>query len=201
MIKMVNHENTNDSSHLHLDAMLYLLKDPSLDRDAFEARLENDSQLAEILSESVTTFRSLESLKSFTHHPVQHIPASCNHHNRHLSWNLATSIAASIGFIGLLSWMVFETNRIQPIELASSPQNATTLKSIVSAWSDLQLESESISGSNTDSINSPTYSEEELTLTTQEPFSQKDVPEWLVMATAASLENSIDVNDSKVLLQ
>jgi hypothetical protein len=97
--------------------------------------------------------------------------------------------------------MVFETNRIRPIELASSPQNATTLKSIVSAWSDLQLESESISGSNTDSINSPTYSEEELTLTTQEPFSQKDVPEWLVMATAASLENSIDVNDSKVLLQ
>jgi len=206
---MVNHENTNDNSHLHLDAMLYLLEDPSLDRDAFEARLENDSQLAEILAESVITFQSLESLKSFTHHPVQHIPAPCNHrtnrHNRHPSWNLATSIAASIGFIGLLSWMVFETNRIQPVELASAPQNATALKSIVSAWSDLRLDSESTLGSRVDplddSFDNPNYSEEELALVIHEPFSQKDVPEWLVMATLASLENSIDANDSKVLLQ
>ena len=52
-----------------------------------------------------------------------------------------------------------------------------------------------------DSLDSPTYSEEELALVIQEPFSQKDVPEWLVMATVASLENSIDANDSKVLLQ
>jgi len=203
---MVNHENTNDNSHLHLDAMLYLLEDPSLDRDAFEARLENDSQLAEILAESVTTFKSL---KSLTHHSVQHISATCNHrtkrHNRHPSWSLATSIAASIGFIGLLSWMVFETNRIQPIELASLPQNSVALRNVVCAWSDLQLDSESTLGSSgdslNDSLNGPTYSEEELALVTHEPFSQKDVPEWLVMATAASLENSIDANDSKVLLQ
>ena len=212
MIKMVNHENTNDNSHLHLDAMLYLLEDPSLDRDVFEARLENDSQLAEILSESVTTFQSLESLKSvksFTHHPVQHIPAPCNHrtnqHNTYSSWNLATSIAASIGFSGLLSWMIFKTNRIQPVELASLPQNSVALRNVVSAWSDLQLDSESTLGTNgdplNDSLNDPNYSEEELALVTQEPFSQKDVPEWLVMATLASLENSIDANDSKVLLQ
>jgi len=216
---MVNHENTNDNSHLHLDAMLYLLEDPSLDRDAFEARLENDSQLAEILSESVTTFQSLESfeslksVKSFTHHPVQHIPAPCNHrtnrHNRHPSWNLATSIAASIGFIGLLSWMIFETNRIQSVELASSPQNSVALRNVVSAWSDLQLDSDSALGTKgyplndslNDSLNDPNYSEEELALVTHEPFSQKDVPEWLVMATAASLGNNIDANDSKVLLQ
>jgi len=209
MIKIVNHENTSDNSNLHLEAMLYLLEDPSLDRDAFEVRLENDSQLAEILSESVTTFQSLESLKSFTQHPVQHIPAPCNHrtnhHNRHPSWSLATSIAASIGFVGFLSWMIFKTNRIQPIELASLPQNSVALRNVVSAWSDLQLDSESTLGTNgdplNDSLNDPTYSEEELALVTQEPFSQKDVPEWLVMATAASLENSIDANDSKVLLQ
>ena len=48
-------------SQMHLEAMLYLLDDSALDRDAFEARLSNDFQLGEILAKAVGTFHNLRS--------------------------------------------------------------------------------------------------------------------------------------------
>jgi hypothetical protein len=206
--------NTNDDTQLHLEAMLYLLEDPALDRDAFEARLENDVRLAEVLSESVTMFQSLKSLEFSSaesnsreadpvtvYHPIPQASESSRTRGSHRSWNLSTCIAASIGFIGFLSWMIFETNRIEPVDHDLLAQNPVAIKNIVSAWSELKLNNESIANGNTDSLADPDESEEELTLVTHDAFSEKDVPEWLVMATVDSLETNIEANDTKVLLQ
>ena len=59
---MENVETKFIESQLHLEAMLYLLDDAALDREAFEARLANDPRLGEILAQSVTVFQSLESI-------------------------------------------------------------------------------------------------------------------------------------------
>ena len=98
---MANVETKSNESQLHLEAMLYLLADPALDRDAFEAKLANDPRLGEILAQSVTVFQSLESLEfdSQTIVRVAH-PSSQSYR----SWISLATIAASLllmGFLGL----------------------------------------------------------------------------------------------------
>ncbi len=205
---------TNKDSQLHLEAMLYLLEDPALDRDAFEARLDNDVQLAEVLSESVAMFQSLKSLELrgpefvsreadlvTVRHPAPQASESSRTRGSHPTWNLVTCVAASIGFLGFLGWMMFETNRIGPVEHDLLTQNPVAIKNIVYAWSELQLDSGSNANRSDDSLVDLSDSEEELTLVAHDAFSEKDVPEWLVMATLDSLGNNIEANDSKVLLQ
>ncbi|MCY2976044.1 MAG: hypothetical protein NTW52_15420 [Planctomycetota bacterium] len=205
---------TNDDSQLHLESMLYLLEDSVLDRDAFEVRLENDARLAEVLSESVTMFQSLKSIEPVVSEsvsresdlvtvckPVPQAFESSRTRVSHPRWNLVTCVAASIGFLGFLSWMIFETNRIEPVESDLLVQNSVAIKNIVSAWSELKLDSESNANGNADSLVDLIDSEEELTLVGHDAFSEKDVPDWLVMATVDSVENNIEANDTKVLLQ
>jgi anti-sigma-K factor RskA len=204
--------NSGDDSQLHWETMRYLLEDPALDCNEFEARLANDHQLAEVLAESVATFQLLKSLgseaaksASIRANPVVTLDRalqaseSSRPQGSHRNWNLIACIAASISFIGFLSWMIFETNRIAPIEHELLIQNPVAIKNIVSAWSELQLDDES--NTNADLIVDSSYSEEDLTLVAHDTFSEKDVPEWLVMATVDSLENNIEANDTKVLLQ
>jgi hypothetical protein len=97
--------------------------------------------------------------------------------------------------------MAVETNRIEPVEIAYSHQNAIAEKSIASAWSDLQSESEPVFVPSRDFVDDSVDSEEGLPSVAYDPFSVKDVPEWLVMATEVNLEDSIDSKDNKVLLQ
>ncbi len=204
--------NTGDDSQLHWETMRYLLEDPALDRNEFEARLANDHQLAEILAESVATFQLLKSLGSeaaksasirakpvVTLDRARQASESSSPRGSHRNWNLIACIAASISFIGFLSWMIFETNRVGPIEHELLTQNPVAIKNIVSAWSELQLDDES--NTNADLIVDSSYSDEDLTLVAHDTFSENDVPEWLVMATVDSLENNIEANDTKVLLQ
>jgi len=211
---MLTSLNTNDDSQLHLEAMLYLLEDPALDRGAFEARLGIDVRLAEVLSESVAMFQLLKSLGPNTSEsdsreaglvtvckPMLQASESSGTRGSHRSWNLGACVAASVGFLGFLSWMIFETNRIEPVEHDLMAQNPVAINNIVSAWSELKLDSESNGSDNADLFAGLSYSEEELTLVAHDAFSEKDVPEWLVMATVDSLENNIEANDTKVLLQ
>jgi hypothetical protein len=59
---MVN--QPQEESKLHLEAMLYVLEDPALDRVAFEARLSEDVRLGEILADAVELFQSMRSVES-----------------------------------------------------------------------------------------------------------------------------------------
>jgi len=53
----MTNKNNNDQG---LEAMLYVLFDESIDRNAFEAKLENDPALAEAVAESVSIVQGLK---------------------------------------------------------------------------------------------------------------------------------------------
>ena len=59
MTKEIAMTNKSDSD-MGLEAMLYVLCDESIDRDAFEAKLENDPALAEAVAEAVAIAQGLK---------------------------------------------------------------------------------------------------------------------------------------------
>jgi hypothetical protein len=75
---MENNQQQIDHSQLSLDALLYALNDPSLDRESFESRLFEDPSLAEWVADAVVlaqTLKALQSVSSNSEHTS--IPLDC----------------------------------------------------------------------------------------------------------------------------
>lgn len=184
---MANLEIESNTSQMHLEAMLYLLDDPALNRDAFESRLANDAQLAEILAESVTVFQSLRKAEFASEKPIVAPMARAYIHSFRL-WQSIPVIAASLLIFGFLGWQTIQSMRSHSKEIA--------MNSVVWAWGELQTD-------NSDSQLSRDIgdSDFENTLAMLEPTGDSEVPEWLVLATAANVEGIADLEDGKALIQ
>ncbi len=184
---MTNLETESNESQLHLDAMLYLLDDPALDRVAFEARLADDTQLAEILAEAVTVFQSLQTVDFVPENQVVARTAHASVYS-YRKWQSIAVIAASLLILGFIGWQTIHSMRSQSKEIA--------LNSVVWAWGELQTD-------NSDSQLSRDIGESDFenTIVMLEPSSDIDVPEWLVLATAANVEGIVDLEDGKAFIQ
>ncbi len=179
-----------DESQLHLDAMLYLLGDPALDRQAFEERLADDPRLGEILSDAVSVYQLTQSVSTWrtlqasglTHpaSPILALPRGV--------WRTYTTLAASLLLFGFLGWQTLPWMRSSTTEIAS-------LNSLVWAWGELQADR-----SDTQFLRDNNGSDFENAIALLDLSVESDVPEWLVLATADRME-SHDLTDGKALIQ
>ena len=182
-------------SQMHLEAMLYLLEDPAVDRDAFEARLLEDLQLSEILAAAVDTFLALKSARPES--PAV-VPATPSHtlvpfQFRATQGLLGLTIAASLLVACFLGWQTF----VHGPYGSSVPSLSASRNGVVLAWGDLMLDSQV-----TENLSSQETIELESTapLTGSESFSVSEVPDWLVLAAMENSDNQ-DSRDVKVFLQ
>ena len=191
---MANSDTKSNESQMHLDAMLYLLDDPILDRFAFEVRLANDSKLSEILTETVLVFHSLQSVKFDSQlQSVDRLAHSSDYSNRR--WQAFPVIAASLLLVGFLGWQTLNSIRTRHYEIASGTENASR-NQVVWAWGELRAD-ESESQPLRDAVDF----EFDNSLAIHDSFAERDVPEWLVMATTDRLEGDIDPKDVKAFIQ
>ncbi len=192
-IKMAIVETKSHESQSHLEAMLYLLEDPVLDREAFETRLANDPQLGEILAKSVTVFESLESIK-FDSQTMVHVAHGSG--NSYRWWISFATIAASLLLLGFLGWQSLYSIRSGPIEIATSSTENVSLNRVVWAWGELKADDPEAQ-----LLRDAADGEFENTLAMLDPFIERDVPDWLVLATTDILEDGINQKDVKALIQ
>lgn len=182
----------SDESQMHLEAMLYLLDDPALDRNAFEARLLSDPQLSEILASSVESFHGLRSSRfastSVSVMRERRRPSiESIRHQRLFSLALASSLLLAC-FVGWRAIGLVQTTN-------SHSASSVSLGSVVLAWGELQLESED-AVSIQETIDSDLASSSNDT----DSLAETEVPDWLVLA-AADISDSKDSGDGKVFLQ
>ncbi|HUP80891.1 MAG TPA: hypothetical protein VM260_20240 [Pirellula sp.] len=185
----------SNHSQMQLEAMLYLLDDPALDRNAFEGRLANDSQLAETLAEAVPVFHSLQSVQFDS----QSQSVSCLTHSSlysHRRWQSILVIAASLLMVGFLGWQTLVSIRSRQSEVASASTENVSLNSVVWAWGELRADEPE-----TQLVRDTGDFEYDHSLAMLDPFTVRDVPEWLVMATTDIHEGDNDQKDAKVLIQ
>ena len=127
-----------NESKLFLEAMLYLLDDPALDRVDFESRLADDVRLCEILAESVSIHQALQ-LIDVNRQPEIDLPAlssqrvvdatrasTASHSNSFTSnftishrfaLSLAT-IAASLLLVSYIGWQALKSTNGLPFQIA-----------------------------------------------------------------------------------
>ena len=191
---MANFEPKSNESQMQLEAMLYLLDDPALDRNAFEARLANDSQLAETLAETVRVFHSLQSVQFAQSQSVGRLAHSSVYSPRR--WQSILVIAASLLLVGFLGWQTLVSIRSRQSEVASSSTENVSLNSVVWAWGELRADEPEAQP-----VRDTGDFEYDHSLAMLDPFMVRDVPEWLVMATTDILEGDNDQKDAKVLIQ
>ena len=175
---MKNKTPNNPSKYL-FDAMLYVLNDPALDRDEFEQRLASDPVLCESVAEAVGLFQDIKSVNGSCAKPMVTVCVSSSTQRTPVAfWQWSISIAASIALIAYIGWQsfVFEGG------------NHNELANVVNAWSDLQRFDELDHAE--DSKLRLIGLESELSAGAEE-VSDDEVPDWLILATIATVAVSI----------
>jgi hypothetical protein len=182
----------SDESQMHLEAMLYLLNDPVLDRQAFEARLLNEPQLGEVLANAVDFFHGLQSVE-FESNPKEgsDVARLALSDSSSLQWLFFPVLAASLFLACFVSWQAFDLMQTAN----SNPASRVSLNSVVLAWGDLQLESE-------EPVSVQETSDGDLASSSSDTdfFAETEVPDWLVLAATDTSENN-STGDGKVFLQ
>ena len=207
---MQNTKSQFDESQLHLDAMLYVLDDPTLDRAAFEARLEGDCRLAEILAEAVAMFEltreiswreNSSSAPSTTdpHNaslpesslPESSLPESSRYESSRYDWRSVAAffVLAASFLISVVGWNTFKR---EPPGVASLDD----LDNVVLAWGELQSEL-----ADYQPIRNAGEYDPETTLAFLDAVDEDGVPEWLVLATSDRLDGGLDSKERRGLLQ
>ena len=192
---MENVETKFIESQLHLEAMLYLLDDAALDREAFEARLANDPRLGEILAQSVTVFQSLESINFDSQTIVRATHVS---RRAYRSWMSLATIAASLLLVSFLGWQTLHSIRSGSTEIAASSTENGFLINVVWAWGELKADDPDAQLLRDVGDGDGEF---ENTLAMLDPFTEREVPEWLVLATTDVLEDGRDLKDAKAFIQ
>ena len=190
---MENVETKFIESQLHLEAMLYLLDDAALDREAFEARLANDPRLGEILAQSVTVFQSLESINFDSQTIVRATHVS---RRAYRSWMSLATIAASLLLVSFLGRQTLHSIRSGSTEIAASSTENGSLINVVWAWGELKADDP-----DAQLLRDVGDGEFENTLAMLDPFTEREVPDWLVLATTDVLEDGMDLKDAKAFIQ
>lgn len=197
-----NPKRETNESQMHLDAMLYVLEDPALDREAYEASLEDNSQLAEILADAVAVCQLTQSVTSWEKYSIPSAvwatPTASNTHPVR-GWRFVGSIwalAASILIAGFLVWQVFNHKYSGSSEIANLNAESLSLDNLVLAWGDMQSDRPSFQQGR-----EQVEIESESSLVMTDPVGERDVPEWIVLATSDMLDGGLETRDGKGLLQ
>ena len=200
---MNNKTPNNPSTHL-LEAMLYALNDPALDRDEYEQRLANDPVLGESVAEAVGLLQDIQAVSGPHTKPMVAIAASSSDQRTPVAfWPWSISIAASIALIACVGWrfFVFERNNhnqlanVQSANVQSANVQSANVQSanvqlanVVNAWSDLQ-QLDGLDNAEDAKLRSVGL-ESELSPGTEEVLDE-DVPDWLIAASIATVTVSI----------
>ena len=125
----MTNKNDNDKG---LEAMLYVLFDESIDRDAFEAKLENDPVLAEAVAESVSIVQGLKQAAMISNALMATEPRFEDRvvRSRQMSF-LAKGLVAMVSIAAAFCVIFFRWQRDTVIASAES------LPEIAAAWIDL----------------------------------------------------------------
>ena len=171
---------SNEPSDLDLEAMLYVLRDPAIDSDAFEARMIEDQLLAEAVSNAV--FLAL-SIKQGSEATVQ-----CQ-----LPSNAASSIEMPrISFdptwVALATLSAVVSLFLLSLDYSSTDNSAEPMYKVAVAWTDLQTTS--MEAQNADLKNGTTLlnlsESDEGFLGLEQKSLDDDLPDWMLLATIAS---------------
>lgn len=171
---MKNKTPDNPSQHL-LEAMLYVLNDPFLDRDEYEQRLASDPLLGESVAEAVGLLQDIKAVSVSHNKPVVTVAVSSSASAQRTPvafWQWSIAIAASIAMIAYVGWQFFVFER----------NNHNQLASVVNAWSDLH-QLDGLDNFEDAKLRSVGF-ESELMLEAEEVLDE-DVPDWLISATVA----------------
>ncbi len=187
---MTNILSKPDESQLHLEALLYLLGDPALDRQVFEERLADDSRLGEILAEAVSLYQLTRDVSTWRMLPASgpKLPAQPTMALTKGAWRTYSTLAASLMIIGFLGWQTIPWMRSTSNEFA-------LLNSVVWAWGELQKDE-----SDSQFLRDSSGSDFENAIASQDLTLESDVPEWLVLAAADRFDGH-DLSDGKALIQ
>lgn len=180
---MNNKTPNNLSTHL-LEAMLYVLNDPVLDRDEYEQRLANDPVLGESLAEAVGLLQNIKADSGSHTKPMVTIAVSSIDQRKPAAfWPGSISIAASIALMAFVGWRSFVFERNNRNQLAN-----VQLANVVNAWSDLQ-QHDGLDIAEDTKLRSVGL-DSELSPGTDEVL-DTDVPDWLISASIVPVAVSI----------
>jgi hypothetical protein len=160
----MNNDRQETNAEIPLDAILYALNDPALDRLAFEQRLENEPELCEQIANAVGLIEEIRGVERSTWSTAANrLPARDSNRNMPSGYVFIAALAASIVVLLGLSWLgrSWETS------------HANSASSMVLAWTDLQSE-----------ISDSFDPMSDLLRDVMDSDVETDLPEWLIMATS-----------------
>ncbi|XZE33356.1 hypothetical protein SH501x_004137 [Pirellulaceae bacterium SH501] len=173
-------------SNLEMQAMLYALGDPSLDRAAFESLLESNCEAMEAVSRAVWVMQGVRSsrVSSITPRVTPTAPIE----PRRSAWHQSAWIAGALAIAASLV-AFFSLGRPK-----ADPDSSSDLSAIAAAWSDVQTsELKSLDPFPHRELSTNTFESEDLVLASasfsveDELYDSVDIPSWLI--TAASRAN------------
>lgn len=174
---MENNLATMYSEHL-LEAMLYVLRDPTLDCEAYELELANDPQLGDFLAEAVEILQRIERSKSVLAKLDIGTVRICNSEVASVhSWKWLAALAASLVVIFGFGWNAW----------VNESEDRLSFASVVHAWTDLQSDD---SDSDDLRLRLVGFAEGEPTDLNMD-YSDVDVPDWLISATVVNATMTI----------
>lgn len=193
--------NRNDfnEADLRMQAILYLLDDPSLNAVEFEARLaDDDGRLSEILAEAVVELEGLRAaqqvIASRSGSPAVVQTVSPTHVPTPANWTWITALAAGIALAAFIGFRSMRPTPDTPDDLVAGVDDATfnmtepsdlhlepfVVHSMISEWAHLQVQGNSERPAFVGSI-----PESELAWSqTSEVIADREVPDWLVLAAS-----------------
>lgn len=171
---------SNDTSDLDLEAMLYVLRDPAIDCEAFEARMIEDPRLSEAVSNAVSLTLCIKQGREATVHcQLQSQPASSIAMPR-ISFDPTWVTLATLSAVASLFLL--------SLDYSSTGNSAEPMHKVAAAWTDLQ--STSMEAQNADLKNGTSLlslSDSDEGFLGLEPKSlDEDLPDWMLLATIAS---------------
>lgn len=189
-------------SQLYLDAMLYVLEDPALDRAGFEARLDWDFRLAEILTDSVELYELTQSVScweagipaslgassgldaSSTRSPFSTVLPNSSSDGRR--WSTTSLVLTASLLLSVVGWGV----------IVQRSSDALSQDDVVLAWGDMQSEM-----ADHQIVREAVDDDSEWTIAMLDAAVEAEVPDWIVLATSDRLDVGLDSKDGKGVLQ
>jgi hypothetical protein len=175
----------HDSDQRDLEAMLYVLRDPAIDCDAFEDRMIDDPLLAEAVSNAVSLVFAIKNQNEV------------NVESQSLTKPTLAKPTASVAmpkFSFDPAWMALATISavislfLLNLDYSSKDSSAEPMSEVAAAWTDLQstkIEQPSSDPKNEDSLASHSDFDDSL-LGLESKSLDNDLPDWILLAAIAS---------------
>ncbi len=205
--------NPKNHSELYLNAILYVLEDPLLDRNAFEAMLAKDNgQLAELLSSAVNDLEVLSNNKSrlFDQNDKANQPVVLATTRSDVSSKVVwySSVIAGCFAVALIGWQfiffkpqpspTIATNTNQSpafvTDFSLDPFDALDVSaqtSMLQAWTEFRgVEERNVSTSSDALVDGPDC----ILCSHRDATAERELPDWLVHGASALALDAIESN-------